>query len=171
MANKVFDTTLSGGSRIFDDPESYESSGPIPIDPFTTTLYRNTDRNNILWGQYPNGDAPVVSRINNFDETLSTAFQGGFNIPLHNAAVHPDYPSVTNYSSRIFDSTYTGGAGGIALDPNGTSFYIVGYGGAYNQSGQTSPTDGGIDSITELSIPTLVKNVDPTDITGFNNTT
>lgn len=138
--------------------------------PISATLYRNPNRGGALLGENPNGDASSQGRLRNFNQMLSDSFQGGFTIGLHEVTPHPDYPSVTAYSSNQYDP-YTGGASGIALNPNGTSFYVVGFGGAYNTSDQNSNNGGGIDSVAELTIPSLVKNVDTSDITGFNETT
>lgn len=110
--------------------------------------------------------------LTNFSELLTSSFAGGFNIATHTVATHPNYPQVTDYGSQLYSSYFTGGHGGLAINPTtGNSMYLLGHHGAYDTTDISGPNGGGIDSITEVQIPTLVKNADPKDITGFNQTT
>lgn len=140
------------------------------------------------WTNLSPGNTPVVGQygyqpvgttnagdpdlIYNFNSILQASYQGFFTVGTQWVTPHPEIGGLSEYNA-VYDYSADGYGTGIdaalTFHENGTSFFISGAGGAYN--GEGGLTGGEQDSITELSIPTLIKPANPNNRAGVQTAT
>ena len=124
-------------------------------------------------GYQPTGTANTSdpNLVHNFNAELESAYQGFFTIGTQWVDTHPEIPALSEYNAvynNADDGYGTGIDAALTFHENGTSFFISGQGGGYNNF---DLNNGAQDSIIELSIPALIKPSDPNNRTGVQTAT